>query len=164
MKSRNYLKKLILPNLPYLLFVYLFDKVGQAARLAPGADLSGKLLSISDGFAAAFSNSLAEPSPAWIYLSAFSARCLSADCLCQRQKCEEISPWRRVRQRTLGQRRRYNALHRPGCLKTNVLLTQTERLMMNSRPKQPKYARNKNVLVMGGSGSGKTRGFSSNPT
>ena len=55
MKSIN-LKKLILPNLPYLLFVYLFDKVGQAARLAPGADLSGKLLSIGDGFAAAFSS------------------------------------------------------------------------------------------------------------
>ena len=55
MKSIN-LKKLILPNLPYLLFVYLFDKVGQAARLAPGADLPGKLLSIGDGFAAAFSS------------------------------------------------------------------------------------------------------------
>ena len=55
MKSIN-LKKLILPNLPYLLFVFLFDKVGQAARLAPGADLSGKLLSIGDGFAAVFSS------------------------------------------------------------------------------------------------------------
>ena len=55
MKSID-LKKLILPNLPYLLFVYLFDKAGQAARLAPGADLSGKLLSIGDGFAAAFSS------------------------------------------------------------------------------------------------------------
>ena len=55
MKSIN-LKKLILPNLPYLLFVYLFDKVGQTARLAPGADFSGKLLSIGDGFAAAFSS------------------------------------------------------------------------------------------------------------
>ena len=55
MKSIN-LKKLILPNLPYLLFVFLFDKAGQAARLAPGADLSGKLLSIGDGFAAAFSS------------------------------------------------------------------------------------------------------------
>ena len=43
MKSIN-LKKLILPNLPYLLFAFLFDKVGQAARLAPGADLSDKLL------------------------------------------------------------------------------------------------------------------------
>ena len=55
MKSTN-LKKLILPNLPYLFFVYLFDKVGQAARLAPGADFSGKLLSIGDGFTAAFTN------------------------------------------------------------------------------------------------------------
>ena len=55
MKSVNW-KKLLLPNLPYLLFVYLFDKVGQAARLAPGADFSGKLLSIGDGFAAAFAS------------------------------------------------------------------------------------------------------------
>ena len=46
MKSIN-LKKLILLNLPYLLFVFLFDKAAQAARLAPGADLSGKLLSLS---------------------------------------------------------------------------------------------------------------------
>ena len=43
----------------------------------------------------------------------------------------------------------------------NIPLTQTERLTMNNRPKQPKYARNKNILVIGGSGSGKTR-FSSN--
>ena len=40
-------KKLLLPNIPYLLFVYLFDKVGQAVRLAPGADLSGKVLSLA---------------------------------------------------------------------------------------------------------------------
>ena len=62
MKSIN-LKKLILPNLPYLLFVFLFDKVGQAARLAPGADLSGKLLSIGSGFSAAFSNALPRFAP-----------------------------------------------------------------------------------------------------
>ena len=55
MKQINY-KKLILPNIPYVFFVYLFDKVGQAVRLAPGADLSGKLLTIGDGFAAAFSS------------------------------------------------------------------------------------------------------------
>ena len=51
-------KKLLLPNIPYLLFVYLFDKVGQAVRLAPGADLSGKVLSLADGFSAAFTNPL----------------------------------------------------------------------------------------------------------
>ena len=50
------MKKLFLLNLPYLLFVYPFDKLAQAFRLAPGADLSGKLLSIGDGFTAAFSS------------------------------------------------------------------------------------------------------------
>ena len=55
MNNRN-LKKWIIPNLPYILFVYLFDKAAQAVRLAPGADLSGKLLSIGDGFTAAFSS------------------------------------------------------------------------------------------------------------
>ena len=50
------MKKLFLLNLPYLLFVYPFDKLAQAFRLAPGTDLSGKLLSIGDGFTAAFSS------------------------------------------------------------------------------------------------------------
>ena len=50
------LKKLIIPNIPYVLLVYLFEKAAQAARLAPGADFSGKLLSIGDGFTAAFTN------------------------------------------------------------------------------------------------------------
>ena len=53
---KDKLKKYLLPNLPYLFFVYLFDKVGQAVRLSPGADLSGKLLSIGDGFTAALSS------------------------------------------------------------------------------------------------------------
>ena len=52
------MKKLFLLNLPYLLFVYPFDKLAQAVRLAPGANLSGKLLSIGDGFTAAFSSPL----------------------------------------------------------------------------------------------------------
>ena len=49
-------KKLLLPNLPYVLFVYLFDKAAQAVRLAPGADMSAKLLSLGDGFSAAFAS------------------------------------------------------------------------------------------------------------
>ena len=56
-------KKLLLPNIPYLLFVYLFDKVGQAVRLAPGADLSGKVLSLGEGFSMAFSNPLPSLAP-----------------------------------------------------------------------------------------------------
>ena len=55
----NYMnKKLILPNIPYVFFVYLFDKVGQAVRLAPGADISAKILNITQGFSAAFENAL----------------------------------------------------------------------------------------------------------
>ena len=55
MKQLNY-KKLILPNIPYVFFVYLFDKIGQAARLSPGTDFSAKILSIGQGFSAAFEN------------------------------------------------------------------------------------------------------------
>lgn len=57
------IKKLLILNAPYLLFVYLFDKVGQAVRLSPGADLSGKLVSIGSGFSAAFSNALPSFNP-----------------------------------------------------------------------------------------------------
>ena len=62
MKQINY-KKLILPNIPYVFFVYLFDKVGQAARLAPGADISEKILNITQGFSEAFSNALPSVHP-----------------------------------------------------------------------------------------------------
>lgn len=54
--NTEFLKKWILPNLPYLFFVYLFDKTAQAFRLAPGADLSGKILYLGKGFAAAFAS------------------------------------------------------------------------------------------------------------
>lgn len=57
MNNRN-LKRCIIPNLPYILFVYLFDKAAQAVRLAPGADLSSKLLGIGNGFTAAFASPL----------------------------------------------------------------------------------------------------------
>ena len=59
-------KKLLLPNIPYLLFVYLFDKVGQAVRLAPGADLSGKVLSLADGFPLPLQTRF-RALPLWIY-------------------------------------------------------------------------------------------------
>ena len=157
MKSIN-LKKLILPNLPYLLFVYLFDKVGQAARLAPGADLSGKLLSIGDGFAAAFSSFAPSLHPADLLVGVLGAALIR---LVVYVKSKNAKKYRRGVE--YGSARWGSADDiRPyidPVFENNVLLTQTERLMMNSRPKQPKYARNKNVLVVGGSGSGKTRFF-----
>ena len=87
MKQINY-KKLILPNIPYVFFVYLFDKVGQAVRLAPGADISAKILNITQGFSAAFESAL--PSIyRWICLSALSRGDYPLDCLCQRENAKK---------------------------------------------------------------------------
>ena len=66
-------KKLLLPNIPYLLFVYLFDKVGQAVRLAPGADLSGKVLSLGEGFSMAFATPLPSLAPMDLLIGIFGA-------------------------------------------------------------------------------------------
>ena len=62
-KVRHFFAKLIIPNIPYVFFVYLFDKVGQAVRLAPGADISAKVLHIAQGFSEAFSNVLPSVHP-----------------------------------------------------------------------------------------------------
>ena len=113
MKQMNY-KKLIIPNIPYVFFVYLFDKVGQAARLAPGADISEKILNITQGFSEAFSNALPSVHPLDLLIGIVGAVVIRLIVYVQREKCEEIPQGRRIRQRTLGQRRRYKALHRPG--------------------------------------------------
>ena len=63
MKKKLDTKRIILLNFPYVFFVYLFDKVGQAARLAPGADISEKILNITQGFSEAFSNALPSVHP-----------------------------------------------------------------------------------------------------
>ena len=80
------IKKLLILNAPYLLFVYLFDKVGQAVRLSPGADLSGKLLSIGSGFSAAFSNAL----PSFIAYRHYRGCHYPACGVSQRQERKEI--------------------------------------------------------------------------
>lgn len=152
------LKKLILPNLPYLLFVYLFDKAAQTVRLAPGADLSGKLLHIGDGFTAAFSSMF--PSFHGIDILAGIAGAVLIRLIVY-TKGRNAKKYRKGVE--YGSARWGNAEdikpYIDPVFENNVLLTQTERLMMSSRPKQPKYARNKNILVIGGSGSGKTRFF-----
>ena len=91
------LKKLLILNAPYLLFVYLFDKIGQAVRLSPGADLSGKLLSLADGFSAAFANPLPSLAPMDLLIGIVGAVAYPADCLCKRQEREEIPEGYRIR-------------------------------------------------------------------
>ena len=157
MKSIN-VKKLILPNIPYLLFVYLFDKVAQAARLAPGADLSGKILSIGDGFAAAFSSFAPSFHPIDLLVGIAGAVLIRLIVYFKGKNAKKYRKGIEYGSARWGNAEDIKPYIDP-VFENNVLLTQTERLMMSSRPKQPKYARNKNVLVIGGSGSGKTRFF-----
>ena len=157
MKSVNW-KKLLLPNLPYLLFVYLFDKVGQAARLAPGADFSDKLLSIGDGFAAAFASAASSFHPIDLLVGVAGAVLIRLIVYVKGKNAKKYRKGVEYGSARWGNAEDIKPYIDP-VFENNVLLTQTERLMMNSRPKQPKYARNKNVLVIGGSGSGKTRFF-----
>ena len=151
-------KKLLLTNLPYLLFVYPFDKVSQAFRLAPGADLSAKLLSIGDGFTAAFSGMGLSLHPTDLLIGLAGAVILW---LVVYMKGKNAKKYRHGME--YGSARWGTAADIAPYMDkdffNNIPMTQTERITMASRPKQPKYARNKNILVIGGSGSGKTRFF-----
>ena len=151
-------KKLLILNLPYLLFVYLFDKIGAAIRLTPGADASEKLLQLGTGFAAAFSSIAPSFHPADLALGIAGA---VIGRLLIYTKGKNAKKYRRGTE--YGSARWGGAddikPYTDPVFENNIPLTQTERLTMNSRPKQPKYARNKNILVIGGSGSGKTRFF-----
>ena len=151
-------KKLLLPNIPYLLFVYLFDKVGQAVRLAPGADLSGKVLSLADGFSAAFTNPLPSLARMDLLIGIVGAVLIRLIVYVKGKNAKKYRKGIEYGSARWGTAEDIKPYTDP-VFQNNVLLTQTERLTMNSRPKQPKYARNKNILVIGGSGSGKTRFF-----
>ena len=157
-KVKAKVKKLVLLNLPYLIFVYLFDKLCQGVRLSPGAAASEKLLHIGQGFSAAFA-SLA-PSFHLLDLCMGAAGAVLIR-LAVYSKGKNAKKYRRGIE--YGSARWGTpadiAPYIDKDFSQNVLLTQTERITMSSRPKEPKYARNKNILVIGGSGSGKTRFF-----
>lgn len=151
-------KKLLLTNIPYLLFVYLFDKAGQAVRLSPGADLSAKLLSLGNGFTAAFDNALPSFHPIDILVGIAGAVLIRLIVYGKGRNAKKYRKGMEYGSARWGTAEDIKPYIDP-VFENNVLLTQTERLMMSSRPKDPKYARNKNILVIGGSGSGKTRFF-----
>ena len=151
-------KKLLILNAPYLLFVYLFDKVGAAVRLSPGMDASQKILHLGEGFTAAFASAAPSFHPADLLIGIVGAVIIR---LAVYMKGKNAKKYRKGIE--YGSARWGNAddikPYTDPVFENNIPLTQTERLTMNSRPKQPKYARNKNILVIGGSGSGKTRFF-----
>ncbi len=152
------IKKLLILNLPYLIFVYLFGKVAQSFRLAPGADLSAKLLSIGQGFSAAFGNPLPSIDPLDLLIGIAGAVIIRLIIYTKGKNAKKYRKGMEYGSARWGNAEDIKPYIDP-VFENNVLLTQTERLTMNSRPKEPKYARNKNVVVIGGSGSGKTRFF-----
>ena len=151
------LKKQVILHLPYLLFLLVFAKLGQTVRLAPGADASQKLLGLSEGFTLAFQSMWPGAALDWLVglcgavIMRLAVYLKGKDAKKYRKNVEygsarwgsktDIAPF-------MDQK--------PG---NNIILTQSEGLMMSGRPKNPANARNKNVLVVGGSGSGKTRFF-----
>lgn len=152
------MKKLFLLNLPYLLFVYPFDKLAQAFRLAPGANLSGKLLSIGDGFTAAFSSPWLSFHPTDLLIGIAGAVVLRMAVYLKSKNAKKYRHGMEYGSARWGTAADI-APYMDKDFFQNIPMTQTERITMASRPKQPKYARNKNILVIGGSGSGKTRFF-----
>ena len=152
------MKKLFLLNLPYLLFVYPFDKLAQAFRLAPGADLSGKLLSIGDGFTTAFSSPWLSFHPTDLLIGIAGAVVLRMAVYLKGKNAKKYRHGIEYGSARWGTAADI-APYMDKDFFQNIPMTQTERITMASRPKQPKYSRNKNILVIGGSGSGKTRFF-----
>ena len=151
-------EKLILSNLPYLIFVYLFGKLGQAYRLAAGVDLSEKLLHFMDGCSAAFANAAPSIHPFDLLIGVAGAAALRLMVYFKGKNAKKYRKGAEYGSARWGTAKDIAPYIDPN-FDNNILLTQTERLTMNNRPKDPKTARNKNVLVIGGSGSGKTRFF-----
>ena len=150
------IKKLLILNIPYLFLALFFTKVSQSWRYAVGFEIADKILNLMDGFSAAFKNPLPSlyTQDLWIgILIAFIIR------LVVYIKGKNAKKYRKGVE--YGSARWGNAVDiRPfvdPVFQNNVIHTQTERLMMSNRPKNPKNARNKNALIVGGSGSGKTR-------
>ena len=152
------MKKMFLLNLPYLLFVYPFDKLAQAFRLAPGTDLSGKLISIGDGCTAALSSPWRSFHPTDLLIGIAGAVILRMAVYLKGKNAKKYRHGIEYGSARWGTATDI-APYMDKDFFQNIPMTQTERITMASRPKQPKYARNKNILVIGGSGSGKTRFF-----
>ena len=155
MKQLN-IKKLVLLNLPYFLLGLFATNLGEAWRLATGADASAKMLS----FFSTLPVALGSWWPSLHPLDLLVGLCCGAGLrLAVYLKGKNAKKYRHNVEYGSARWGTHEdiAPYIDPVFQNNVILTQTERLTMSSRPKNPKYARNKNVLVIGGSGSGKTR-------
>ena len=149
-------KRYLLLNFPYVLFGLLGTKLGQSWRFAPGYGFSEKFLHIVEGMAIAFQSSLPSIHP---FDLSFGVIFAAAIWLAVYEKSQHAKKFRKNQE--YGSARWGNAQdiapYMDKDFKNNIILTKTEMLTMNNRPADPKTARNKNVLIIGGSGSGKSR-------
>ena len=158
MKKPLNIKKFLLPNIPYVFIALFATKLGQAWRLAPGMDFSGKALHLMEGFATAFSSLVPSFHPIDLCVGAAAALLIRLIVYVKGKNAKKFRKNLEDGSARWGKPEDIAPYVDPK-FENNVILTQTERLMMSNRPKDPKTARNKNVLVVGGSGSGKTRFF-----
>ena len=150
------MKKLVLLNIPYVFAFYFADKVAFAFRSAAGGNLLSVLSAGMSNLSTAFRNPLPSFNLTDLLIGAAAALLLKLLVYVKaknRKKFRQGIEYGSARWGTSEDIKPYI----DPVFQNNVILTQTERLTMDSRPKQPKYARNKNVMVIGGSGSGKTR-------
>ena len=152
------MKRKWLHELPYLLIALYATKIGQVWRLAEGTDAAHKLLSLMDSLSASF----ASPLPSFELHDLCIGLLLGAGfrlfIFIKESEKKKYRKGREYGSARWGTPEDIKPFIDP-VFANNVILTQTERLTMSSRPKNPAYARNKNVLIIGGSGSGKTRFF-----
>ena len=156
MKSR--LKKTLISSVPYVFIALVATKLGQTWRLADGITVSEKFLHIADGFSKAMQSPLPSFHPFDLLVGVITALLIR---LIVYEKSKNAKKYRRNVEYGSARWGKADDIvpYIDPVFRNNVILTQTERLTMNNRPKDPKTARNKNVLVVGGSGSGKTRFF-----
>ncbi|HPF54721.1 MAG TPA: type IV secretory system conjugative DNA transfer family protein [Clostridia bacterium] len=158
MKKPINIKKLIIPNIPYVFIALLATKLGQGWRLAVGGDFSAKVLHLLDGLAGAFSTILPSFHPIDLCVGIAVAGIIRLIVYVKGKNAKKYRKNVEYGSARWGTQDDIAPFIDP-VFENNILLTQTERLMMSNRPKDPRNARNKNVLVVGGSGSGKTRFF-----
>ena len=150
------MKKLLILNVPYLFLGLYATKLWQLYRLAPGLDLSQKFLHLGDGAAAAFASPFPSLHPQDLAVGLLLGAALRLAVYVRGKNAKKYRKDVEYGSARWGNAEDIKPFIDP-VFENNVILTQTERLMMGNRPKNPKNARNKNILVIGGSGSGKTR-------
>ena len=155
MRKKNW-KKLFIPNIPCLFIALFATKVGQAIRLAPGTDFSGKVLHMMEGIRDAFASPMPSFHPADLGIGICIAAAMRLAVYIKGKNAKKFRHNQEYGSARWGTAADIAPYVDP-TFENNIILTQTESLTMNNRPADPRTARNKNVLIIGGSGSGKTR-------